>query len=133
MTRMYGHRWTSNYGERDDGTWARGLRGITAEQLGKGIQRILEPSATADGWPPTLPEFRAMCKQPQPKVENAAMYRIHSTLALPRPKPDYSKARPFLQTMKAAVNRSTTVSQSLAPQPEVGDETPAADERAPSG
>lgn len=103
MARMYGHRWTSSFGETDDGTWAKGLRGLTAEQIGHGISKILAPNSEADGWPPSLPEFRAMCV-PQ-KVENAAMYRRHDMLALPRPKADYSKARPFIQTMKNAIHK----------------------------
>lgn len=63
MAEIYGHKWTSAYGETaDDGgageTWAKGLAGITPEQLGEGLKACL---ASADPWPPTLPEFRARC------------------------------------------------------------------------
>ena len=63
MAEIYGHRWTSAYGERaDDGgagdTWAKGLAGITPAQLGEGLKACI---ASADPWPPTLPEFRARC------------------------------------------------------------------------
>lgn len=64
MGAIYGHRWSSAYGE--DATaqgeagevWAKGLAGLTARQIGDGISAAM---ASADPWPPTLPEFRAMC------------------------------------------------------------------------
>lgn len=55
---MYGHKWVSNYGEEDDGTWQSGLRGVTPEQIGRGLAACLE---RVDVWPPSLPEFRQMC------------------------------------------------------------------------
>jgi len=62
MAEIYGHKWTSAYGE-DAGasagqTWAKGLAGLTAVQVGAGIRAAL---ASAEEWPPTLPKFRAMC------------------------------------------------------------------------
>jgi hypothetical protein len=64
MGAIYGHRWSSAYGE--DATargeagevWAKGLAGLTARQIGDGISAAM---ASADPWPPTLPEFRALC------------------------------------------------------------------------
>lgn len=63
MAEIYGHRWTSAYGETADDcgageTWAKGLAGVTGEQLGEGLKACV---ASADPWPPTLPEFRARC------------------------------------------------------------------------
>lgn len=55
---IYGARWTSNYGERDDGTWAKGLHGITPAQIAGALGRCVKRS---DPWPPTLPEFRTLC------------------------------------------------------------------------
>ena len=62
MAEIYGHRWTSAYGD-DAGaspgqTWAKGLAGLTAEQIGHGVTAAL---ASADPWPPSLPEFRRLC------------------------------------------------------------------------
>lgn len=69
---VYGWRWTKAYGdspERFDGdrptgeltvageTWQQGLTGITHAELTLGLSRAL---TSADPWPPTLPEFRAM-------------------------------------------------------------------------
>jgi hypothetical protein len=62
MAEIYGHRWTSAYGDNpNEGaaqTWAKGLGGIHPRQLADGLRNCL---ASADPWPPTLPEFRAMC------------------------------------------------------------------------
>ena len=63
MAEIYGHRWTSSYGDEADeagtaGTWAKGLAGITPQQLAAGLKASI---ASADPWPPTLPEFRARC------------------------------------------------------------------------
>lgn len=58
MTEMYGHRWTSQQGEEPNDTWIRGLVDINPVQLGCGLVSCRD---SADGWPPTLPEFRAKC------------------------------------------------------------------------
>lgn len=62
MAEIYGHRWTSSYGDSPDdaggGTWAKGLAGVTSAQLAAGLAACI---ASADPWPPTLPEFRARC------------------------------------------------------------------------
>lgn len=58
MTMVYGHKWTSAYGLQDDGTWLMGLGDVTPEQVGMGLEKC---RTSAEPWPPTLPEFRAMC------------------------------------------------------------------------
>lgn len=68
MAAIYGHRWASAYGdlpEDDNGkpttagdTWRRGLMGIPSASLAVGLNACV---VSADPWPPTLPEFRAMC------------------------------------------------------------------------
>lgn len=63
MAEIYGHRWTASFGANPDsegaaGTWAKGLAGITPAQLAYGLKACITSS---DPWPPTLPEFRAMC------------------------------------------------------------------------
>ncbi len=62
MAEIYGHRFTSAFGERSDCgaalTWGKGLAGITPAQLADGLIACL---ASADPWPPSLPEFRARC------------------------------------------------------------------------
>jgi hypothetical protein len=62
MGEIYGHRWSSAYGEDAlagaGETWAKGLAGLSAVQIGTGLQKAL---ASADPWPPSLPAFRGLC------------------------------------------------------------------------
>ena len=62
MTDIYGHRWTAAHGESAEAgsgdTWAKGLAGVTPPQLATGLEACV---ARAADWPPTLPEFRALC------------------------------------------------------------------------
>lgn len=58
MAEIYGHKWTSNYSSADSGTWREGLRGLTKELLLVGLRRCIH---SQDPWPPSLPEFRAIC------------------------------------------------------------------------
>lgn len=58
MTEIYGHRWTSAYTRAALDTWAKGLAGLTTEQIGRGVNACV---AGAFAWPPTLPEFRTLC------------------------------------------------------------------------
>lgn len=84
MVAIYGHKWTSSYGLDDaDDTWLRGLGGITPSEIAAGLSACV---LRADPWPPTLPEFRAMCRPPADTRPNAAMYRDFPK-ALPAPPP----------------------------------------------
>lgn len=62
MAEIFGHRWTSAFG--DDAvagageTWAKALGDLTPHQLAAGIEAC---AVASDPWPPTLPEFRALC------------------------------------------------------------------------
>lgn len=60
MIAIYGGRWTSQFGESVDvsGQWAQTLRDVSREQIAKGINVV---QTSERGWPPTAPEFRAMC------------------------------------------------------------------------
>lgn len=62
MAEIYGHRWISAYGEDPEGsaalTWGKGLAGMSGAQLAAGLAACV---ASAEPWPPTLPEFRALC------------------------------------------------------------------------
>ncbi|QBQ54947.1 hypothetical protein [Nitrosococcus wardiae] len=109
MTQIYGHKWSSSYGDSTDQgkltetarTWKKGLRGITGEQIAHGLARCLERD---DPWPPTLPEFRVLCLGCDvPHKQNAAAYRKPEHLALPKPRPSRDKARPYLQSLRAAL------------------------------
>lgn len=55
---VYGHRWTSSYGETDDGTWFHGVKNIPIEKIQQGLRQLL---LRANTWPPSLPEFIRLC------------------------------------------------------------------------
>lgn len=62
LAAMYGHKFTSAYGEDPASlagdTWAAGLAGLTNEQLADGLRACITRN---DAWPPSLPEFRGLC------------------------------------------------------------------------
>ncbi|UVL22409.1 hypothetical protein [Pseudomonas donghuensis] len=60
---MYGHRWTSSFGESADQehSWAKILGGLTGQQLANGLGAV-----SADpqyDWPPPANVFRQLCLQ----------------------------------------------------------------------
>lgn len=65
MGEVYGHRWTSQFGPAPArglspvmATWARGLAGLGAADLARGLDRVTRAGAD---WPPPLPRFRDLC------------------------------------------------------------------------
>lgn len=63
MTEMYGHRWTGSVGVSadQDHAWASVLGGLNGQQIANGLGVLVERARTDEGWPPSAPEFRAMC------------------------------------------------------------------------
>lgn len=61
MVQTYGHRWTANFGPvpKPDHAWAKHLTGLTSKQLANGLAQL--STLENDGWPPTAPQFRALC------------------------------------------------------------------------
>lgn len=62
MAEMYGHRWTSSFGDKADpeSVWATVLHGLTGQQLANGLA-ILVHKGTEFDWPPPANVFRALC------------------------------------------------------------------------
>ncbi len=59
MTEVFGYRWASAYGTSDQsGTWAKGLAGLTGDDLARGVRKVIELGMD---WPPSMPEFRKLC------------------------------------------------------------------------
>lgn len=59
MTEIYGHRWTKPHGMLDThNTWLKGLVGFTPRMIAHGLEACVVRS---DAYPPSLPEFRALC------------------------------------------------------------------------
>ncbi len=103
MTEIYGHKWTSHYGEADsEGTWAKGLADMSGQELKTGFIACLH---NGEAWPPSLPEFRVMCRPVKEKRENAAAYR-YTGPSLPHKITDEDKARgraAIAEAMRAAL------------------------------
>ena len=60
MTRLYGHKWTSQFGDQVDpgNAWAASLKGISKEQVKHGLNCLV---LNGQEWPPSAPEFRKLC------------------------------------------------------------------------
>lgn len=62
MSAIYGNRWTSQHGGTPEGIdlaeWAEAIKGLRPSQLAAGMRAV---RSSGSGWPPTAPEFRAMC------------------------------------------------------------------------
>lgn len=60
MAELYGHKWTSVHGIADEsGNWGKVLAGVDKYQLAAGIKVCTQ---SGDPWPPSAPEFLAMCR-----------------------------------------------------------------------
>lgn len=95
---MFGHKWSSSYGASDDGTWLAGLQGLTTEQIGKGLQRVLDDDTE---WPPTLSQFRNMCKdQSSGLTHNTAAYKVFPKSRQLEKKPDQNKVMTEIARMR---------------------------------
>lgn len=58
---IYGSKWLAAYGPEDSsGTWAEVLGEFMPEQLGAGVRACLDREDKE--WPPTLAEFRDLCR-----------------------------------------------------------------------
>lgn len=84
MVGMYGHKWESQYGAEVSATWVMGLSDISGDELSAGLRGCLKRSEGSrrsgdEDWPPTLGEFRILCR-PTPYP-----YR-NTQLSLPAPK-----------------------------------------------
>lgn len=92
---LYGFRFENAYGPAlaEDGslkpvaaTWAKALAGLHGDDLARGLRACLEKS---DGWPPSLPEFLAMCK---PLAAPTLLAPYHQLLPRALPQPDSVRA-----------------------------------------
>ena len=68
FNQMFGNKFTSQIAADIAGTkraWADGLAGFTGAEIARGLTASLDAA-----WPPSLPEFRAMCRpRRDPEVE----------------------------------------------------------------
>lgn len=77
MSEIYGHRWTSAYGEEPVGGWEVALTGVTPAMVKTGLARMAaDPRYQA--WPPAALEFRALCL---PRSEDLGLPQEHDAFA----------------------------------------------------
>jgi hypothetical protein len=82
---MYGHLWVANYGSEDQAdTWLKGLSDLTPEHLAAGLRECLKHPEMK---PPTLPQFRMLCKSA------GAVHECHRLRPKALPEPKESKAQ----------------------------------------
>ena len=107
MTEVYGHRWMSAWGESSnpDGsltsaavTWAQGLSRFTLDEIRQGFEKLVK---NENEWPPTLPEFMALCRE-----KSAAPYHRMVGPALPPPEVDSAMIEGELKKMRALLARA---------------------------
>lgn len=60
MGSLYGHKWTSGYGDEPDpdGVWAATLMDVPWEKIMHGFNQVTKKGGE---WPPAAPEFKKMC------------------------------------------------------------------------
>lgn len=66
MTQAYGHKFVSNFGQKDNGVWFEALRDLTRCDLSYGFFKLMRnmsvlEQTTHEAWPPNLKEFRSYC------------------------------------------------------------------------
>jgi len=101
MTHIYGHKFTAWWGESAVNsageltdvaqTWMSGLRGISGEQIANGLRACV---GSGEVWPPTLPEFRAMCLP----EKRDPIHRDY--IALPKPPSDPARVLEAMGKMR---------------------------------
>ena len=59
LSSMYGHKFTSQFGEALDSTWIACLKGLNELQVKKGLEACLQEYPV---WPPGAAQYRALCE-----------------------------------------------------------------------
>ncbi len=59
MAEIFGHKWTSQYGDSPLDTWAKRLGAMSAEDIAYGVNACASSNLQ---WPPSLPDFCALCR-----------------------------------------------------------------------
>lgn len=101
MTRLYGHRFTSNFGETDDGTWLMALSGLKRSDLSRGLTALLK---TDDDWPPSVPRFRQMCMGEVENQLSKASHKEYVSIAPINTSPDDAKKN--ISELRCAISKS---------------------------
>lgn len=105
MIAMYGHKWTSVHGEdarRGSGpVWAAALAGCTEQDIARGLAACIERE---DAWPPTAPEFRALCVSTGAQFE-PAFAELSRWAASQQARAEFAWTQPHAFAMSHIVDR----------------------------
>ncbi len=99
MNAVYGHQWTSSFGEQTDplGVWLGVLQGVTPAMLEQGVNNM---SALGLEWPPNAVKFRTLCLPTREQLgipTAAGAYRLAQLeLAKPADQRDWSQLHPIV-------------------------------------
>jgi len=99
MTRIYGHKWTSSFGDEIDPgrVWAAALRGVTLPMIKAGLSAMVEAKME---WPPSAIEFLKLCESGTdesglPAIGTAQSMFLNA-IAMPSDKRNWSSMHPAL-------------------------------------
>ena len=59
LTEWYGHKWTTSMGMLPNQSWIQELATMSDKDFNRGLRKL---KASADAWPPSLPEFKNWCR-----------------------------------------------------------------------
>ena len=78
MSSMYGHKWTSAYGDipDPDKVWYAILKDVTWEQMQFGMNKLADSGAS---WPPAAPEFKKLALNIEEGVSTVRTPDVEST------------------------------------------------------
>jgi len=104
MASMFGHKWTSSYGDQVDPekVWQASLKGISQDQIKRALNLLAK---RGDEWPPSAPEFRSLCLYGDATEEQAAFEKMaerqnKERLALPKLKASKETAKSHLDKIR---------------------------------
>lgn len=99
MVEIYGHKFTSAFGDEPNESWTRAVGSIRPEQIAFGLNRLQHRD---DPWPPNAVEFRRMCLNQRTSAEaQQERCALGSAPALPPPHLNPEQAKPYLDEIKA--------------------------------
>jgi hypothetical protein len=110
---FYGQKWLDQYGAGDmamvKATWARGTADLLDAEIAAGLDALLRRGVP---FPPTLPEFRAACQPPAPKIpvptveDHRGLERLAGQLGVPyMDAPSYAVVRSRIISALAEAGR----------------------------
>jgi hypothetical protein len=112
LTAVYGHKWSSQFGGIDEEgftVWSAGLADLGVAAIRRGFGRCLR---RPDPWPPSLPEFRALCRFTPEDLGLPAVAMAFQAASQQRP--DWSTLHPIIWHARQAIGAWDLIHEPLA-------------------